>query len=229
MLISAGSPHLIPHPIMTTLDFSIDIETLAATHDAAIINIACVPFSKDGSVDTSDCKELDVYINPMSAICAGLAADQGTCKWWAEKPAELKDAMTTNIATGGMHINCALGELLEYIRNTRRECAADRVRFWSQGKDFDFPILENALLKTGVVMNKFRMPWKYNELRCARDYIFESIEYMHGPGYDPYEILGACAKKDEEEEQMPHMALYDARRTAANVTKTWNLLKTNPT
>lgn len=202
---------------MKTLDFCIDIETLSKEPDAAIINIACVPFSRDGSVDTSGTNPFEGYIHPMTAICSGLRVDSDTAGWWASRPPELKMVMSTNIATVGGSATAILEEFCIYIEHTKEALSPDRVRFWAQGKDFDFPILANALNKCCVIG---ALPWRYDQLRCARDYILEGVEEIFGPQADPYSKLPPY---EPQTGGQPHLAAYDALRTAFNVTEVWKL------
>lgn len=204
---------------LKTLDFCIDTETLSNKANAAIINIACVPFSREETVQVEDVHPLNIFIHPMSSIILGCNVTEDTCNWWTKRTLEVQTYITTNIHSRGQSLAEAMADLKHYIEDMKAKFAPDRVRFWFQGKDFDVPILENAFFASGIITDKNHMPWKYTELRCARDYILEGVEDVFGIVDKPYD----CLDKYENDRELPHTALYDATRSAYNVTQVYRL------
>jgi len=126
-------------------DVMIDIETLGVNPNSVILSVAAVRFSRKTGEATG---ELHVRVSPNQC---GRQIDKKTLRWWFMQPAlSIADAMSGHAA-----LPEAVRLLSEFIRGD------DIV--WSQGTDFDFPILENAFKECGVPV-----PWKYYAKRDTR-------------------------------------------------------------
>ncbi|MFW6342877.1 MAG: 3'-5' exonuclease [Halothiobacillaceae bacterium] len=123
---------------------SVDIETLATSFNAAIVQIAAVKLHPSG-----------VEVGALSRVIdrdQGRAIDQDTLDWWSQfggppdertPPGDLVDLPT------------ALGELAAMIQD------GDTV--WAKGPSFDLVILRHAYAQHGQLP-----PWHYRHERCVR-------------------------------------------------------------
>lgn len=126
-------------------DIMIDIETLGLTADSVIVSIAAVKFNRHtGEIGDSFYQKIDPN-QPGRLVCVE------TLKWWFNRSPEL----VAGLLNGDELLRDVLVELSAFF---------DRDRFvWSQGTDFDFPILGHAFSQQDMVI-----PLKYNALRDTR-------------------------------------------------------------
>lgn len=130
------------------MNIVIDIETTGVLPGCCILSIAAVPI-------ISDIIPFYVKIKHSSAIEAGLVDDIETMKWWE---GDLRREAKIEAFSGTTEIKAALDSLTKYLNLFKN------VFLWSQGKDFDFPILKYAYEK---LSRKF--PIHHYNLRCLRD------------------------------------------------------------
>lgn len=151
-------------------DVMIDIETLGLTPDSVILSIAAVEFDwHTGETGNT----LYYKIDPNQF---GRFDCPKTRSWWSEQDA---DAFAEAIS-GKMLLGDAIQQFAQFSNS--QNC------FWSQGTDFDFPILEHAMRFYGVPT-----PWRYSAKRDTRT-------VYHVCGFDPKSI---------EREGTHHNALAD--------------------
>jgi hypothetical protein len=128
----------------------VDLETMSASHNAAIVSIGAVIFTvKDGIFD-----EFYTTISLASSVGAGLEMSPQTVLWWMEQDdAARKEvyAPLTNSMGAGLR---ALSDKLAYHKD---------IRLWGNGATFDNVILRNAYNKAGI-----SAPWSYRHDRCYR-------------------------------------------------------------
>lgn len=79
---------------MNTLDITIDLETLSLSPDAAIVQVAAVPWNRHthtsdagGPFDYND--PFNAHVSVNSCIRDGFRIDEDTLKWWKEKDKKL--------------------------------------------------------------------------------------------------------------------------------------------
>ena len=137
----------------------IDIETLGTSHTSLVLSIGAVEFDANGVS-----KEFEVVIQPESCEALGLTVDVRTVLWWLDQSKEAQDAF---LVGKKLALPRALAELVSAFN------WKDAI-VWSNGSDFDFPILENAFAACGV-----EAPWKYYNKRDFRTLkrIVPSAEY----------------------------------------------------
>lgn len=129
----------------------IDLETLGTTADAVILSIGAVRFDLDTSA-LGDCFYTAVtmghqrtrYISP------------DTVAWWKQQTDEARAVFDEP----GLDLTLALVGLGAFIAAT-----PGNVQVWSNGADFDLPMLAHAFLHCGV-----KLPWKPYAGRCYRTY-----------------------------------------------------------
>lgn len=130
----------------------VDLETLGTTADAVILSIGAVKFSlRMGTIE-----EEGFYrsISIESNLNLRRRISEDTLLWWFKQPAaaqavfhEAKETLPT-----------ALRELSDWI-------GTDEYTVWSNGADFDIPMLSHAFTQTQI-----EIPWSFWNSRCFRTY-----------------------------------------------------------
>jgi hypothetical protein len=141
------------------MDIMIDLETLATTKDASIIQMAAVRFDRW----TNELMEsFMVNVNLTSCLLSGFRVDPKTVEWWRGQ----KEAQET-LYSDPVTIESAISTLCNFIIGCQ-----DKVHVWSHGLTFDVAILEHAMNELGV-----GVPWRYDAPRDTRT-IFELAQEM---------------------------------------------------
>jgi len=133
----------------------IDLETLSTRPTAAILSIGAVQFDPYTgefgqkfytTVLTESCKDL------------GLHFDIETIKWWGNQGESAQKVLNECLDRRfSPRLNACLSDLSEFIRMN------DLVYPWSNGADFDLPILCNAFSQC-----EMEVPWSFWNSRCYR-------------------------------------------------------------
>lgn len=133
-------------------DVMIDCETLATTADAVILSIGAVKFDLEtGQIDDAGFyASIDIDDN----LAHGRRVSQSTLCWWMTQDKKAQEVF--NEPKQGLEE--ALCSFVEWLGHDRR-------RPWSNGADFDIPMLAHAF-------THFRMdvPWQFWNARCVRTY-----------------------------------------------------------
>jgi exodeoxyribonuclease VIII len=137
-------------------DVMIDLETADNRAGGAIVSIGAVFFSaKEGKLGDQFYKV--VYL--PSCEEAGLRVSEDTLAWWAEQAPEVQATMKASTSRRkSKPLADVLYAFTEYLRP-----AGENVRPWSNGADFDQPILAAAYYAIGLMP-----PWKFWNGRCFR-------------------------------------------------------------
>lgn len=125
-------------------DFIIDFETFGSTSNAAVIDLAIIPFDNDPTV-----------VESFSALCArgkrikfNLASQKGerlfaksTIQWWKDQSAEARK----NIAPSDEDLSILEGtkEALDFLREQGIDVW--KSHGWCRGMSFDFPIFTDLI------------------------------------------------------------------------------------
>lgn len=127
----------------------VDLETLSTRSNAVIVTIAAVKFNfSSDSVET-----FSVNVNPLESKALGLHISKDTLEWWrVQKPEATKAWMNSR-----MGLSEALDEFDNFCGNAKDK------NFYSQGINFDFPILESSYEALGR-----KEPYRYWNLRDTR-------------------------------------------------------------
>lgn len=130
----------------------LDTETLGTTADAVILSIGAVKFDLASNKvdDTGFYASVDIESN----LAFGRRIQEDTLLWWLKQDAaaqhvfhEVKTALSESLA-----------ELSDWI-------GSDDYTVWSNGADFDLPMLAHAFNQAGM-----DVPWKFWNSRCFRTY-----------------------------------------------------------
>lgn len=140
-----------------SLDIMIDLETLGTTADAVIVSIGAVRFDLEATPGTPFASADDCFYVVCSVDSqADRHISRATQEWWwqqSEQARSVFDQPSTNITL-------ALIGLGAFIC-----CTLSRPNVWSNGADFDLPMLAHAYRQYGVAL-----PWKPYAGRCYRTY-----------------------------------------------------------
>lgn len=132
---------------MTTEHVMIDLETLSTRPTAAIVSIGACKFS-----DTKIVSEFYVNVSAKSSKENGLHVSKETVDWWLKQSDSARNALLIN----PQPLDVALKMFLEWY-------GSKSLKTWSNGADFDLPIMANALLQCSM-----EVPWKYWDGMCVR-------------------------------------------------------------
>jgi hypothetical protein len=134
-------------------DIMIDIETTDTKPTSGILSIAVVAFNVNDS--TIESKSLELLILSSEIEKYELTKSKSTMDWWMKQKEEVRNRA---------FVEGDRKELPEALTLLNKFCKENKpVRYWSQGINFDFVILENAMDKCNIVPN-----WKFYELRDSR-------------------------------------------------------------
>ena len=227
---------------MRHLDFTIDFETCAMTANAAVMQVAMVPWLRDNDVDPF-CNEDEMqpfvgYVDLRTCVVDGFDFDPETVKWWSERSNKAKEAVVKGEPEA---IDNVLIGMLNYIRGLREKYELTSICVWCQGMDFDIAILRNLCRKYGVELEE-DIP--HTQFRDCRTLILEaalkrvssskfqvSSERPETLNLKPETILKTPTEAYRIYAPLPdrysagseaHDALYDALRSSWN---TWQALR----
>ena len=133
------------------LPIMLDCETLSLAHNAAVIEVALVPFdrweyqSKVFTIDPQSFKQGD-----------GFDISQDTINFHQKQGTGLID----RCSQVGSSWRSAAVDIINYFQQFRNL----EIHLWAQGKDVDIPWLSGLLTKAGM-----RLPWHYTHTHCLRD------------------------------------------------------------
>jgi exodeoxyribonuclease VIII len=131
----------------------LDLETMGAGPDAAIIAIGAVTFDPHGGTIG---ERFYAPIDLASSVAAGGVQDPGTVQWWLRQ----SDAARAEIGRPGLQISSALDAFDVWLR---RHCDIEAVKVWGNGAGFDNVILRRAHERIGRPA-----PWSHCNDRCYR-------------------------------------------------------------
>lgn len=220
------------------LDVTIDFETTALTVNAAVMQVAIVPWFRD-----SDKKDQFInnkstfvrYVDLRSCVVDGFDFDQNTINWWAKQSKEVKSFITDGLPEPIGSVTISIADYLHSFLNTGE---VDSICIWSQGSDFDLALLRNLCHKYDIDLERI-VP--HTSFRDSRTIILESalvnceeLQSFHKEGvkvitcadlmrnpslaYELFEPLPEECGKGRE----IHDAFYDAIRSSWY---TWQALK----
>lgn len=216
------------------LDLTIDFETCSLSADAAVMQVAAVPWIRDADEDpfmgwrlcAEEPCDIGTFVGNVdlrSCVVDGLDFDPGTIKWWSERSEEAKHAVTRGLAEP---ISDVLYALIDYMGSLVKKFSASSLCLWCQGMDVDIAILRSLCRRYGVCLEK-TVP--HTSFRDCRTVILEAALLMGGK--DEEDILSHPGRAYELLGEMPdefimgsgaHDALYDAVRSSFY---TWRALR----
>ena len=139
------------------LDTMIDLETLSATPDAVILQIAAVKFDPfddylERGVGTAELPCLNLLVDVDTQ--PGRNVSESSMQWWSQQDPQIQDRVFA--AQGRVAFADAMQQTHRFIWNSSG-------RIWAQGTSFDISILEHAYRSLDQPY-----PWQYWQARDAR-------------------------------------------------------------
>lgn len=130
----------------------IDLETLGTVADACIMSIGAVKFD----LDTGAIEDHGFYasVSIDSNLELKRRVQEDTLIWWMNQGESAKGVFNETKQT----LRDALVDLSDWI-------GTDDCHMWSNGADFDLPMISHALVQCGITV-----PWKFYNSRCFRTY-----------------------------------------------------------
>jgi hypothetical protein len=140
---------------MKHLDFTIDFETCALTANAAVMQVAIVPWRRDAQDDPfvlDDTYEATeeaasawpepyvAYVDLRSCVVEGMDFDPETISWWSRQSDDAKHAVCKGLAEPVADITVGA---LNYLREIIKQYRLDSICLWCQGMDVDIAILRS--------------------------------------------------------------------------------------
>lgn len=132
-------------------DVMIDLETLGTAADSAILSLGAVVF--DPATDKISDDAYYATISLDSNLSSGRTISQDTVSWWMKQSPGAQEIFHTKD-------KLPLSEVLEEFSDW---LADKEYTVWSNGADFDLPMLAHAYARAGM-----KVPWKYSNTRCFR-------------------------------------------------------------
>ena len=130
----------------------LDTETLATTADAVIMSIGAVRFG----LDSGQIEDQGFYasISIDSNLELSRRIDEDTLIWWLRQPQQAQAVF----CEPKVPLRQALMNLADWI-------STDDCQVWSNGANFDLPLLAHAYAHCGM-----ELPWHYGNTNCVRTY-----------------------------------------------------------
>ena len=177
------------NPNQSRIHISLDLETLSTESTAAIVQIG----AKQLYSDNTFCQ----YISPQSAERAGGTVSTETLEWWNKQ-----DPTVRAVVMGGTRTHYEVLDSFDIWVHQLCDGDYDRVYLWSNGADFDLPILRNAY----ELYSSY--PFNFRNHRCYRTLIAEF-------------------NMPRTKSQVAHNALSDAVAQAVDLEKVLDILAHN--
>lgn len=130
----------------------VDLETLGTTADAVILSIGAVRF--DLNSDAIDDAGFYASVSVESNLDYKRRISESTLMWWLQQSAEAQKVFFEPKDT-----------LINALCNLSDWISTDDCFMWSNGADFDLPMLAHAYTQCVV-----DIPWKFYNSRCVRTY-----------------------------------------------------------
>lgn len=128
----------------------LDCETLSLSQNAAVIEVALVPF------DRWEYPAKTFTIDPQSYRGQDFDISQDTVNFHQKQGTGIIERCTTT----GRSWKVVATEVIAYFQQFR----GLEPHIWCQGKDADIPWLSGLITKAGM-----RLPWHYTHTHCLRD------------------------------------------------------------
>lgn len=152
---------------MRHLDITFDFETCSTAPDAAPMQMAAVAWDRNAIgkhpfVDES----FNMGIDLRTCVIKGFSFDQDTVNFWSQQSKAAKQSVTEDEA---WPVDMVLLHFNEWISDIKKRYNLSSVCLWSQGQDFDIPILKTIARKSGL-----EMPVHRHYFRDCRTFILET-------------------------------------------------------
>lgn len=224
---------------MKHLDFTIDFETCSLSSDAAIMQVAVVPWLRDADVEPfmskADADPFVSYVDLRSCVVEGMDFDPKTVSWWNRQSDDAKRAVCRDLPEP---IADVLVGVFDFIRRLVKEHSLDSICLWAHGMDVDLAILRSLCRRFDIDLEDI-VP--HTSFRDCRTVILEAalieaersmagnstrangIALPHQIQTDPTLAYKIFDPLPSQYDGIQHDAIYDATRSSWY---TWQALKT---
>lgn len=236
---------------MKHLDFTIDFETCALSANAAVMQVAIVPWLRDAQDDpfavADDLGEVtedesarwpdpyEAYVDLRSCVVEGMDFDPATIDWWSRQSDDAKHAVCKGLAEPIADVTVGI---LDYLRDIVAQYRFDSICLWAHG-DTDISQIRSLCRRFDIDLED-TVP--HTSFRDCRTLILEAalieaersmagkstrtngIALPHQVQADPtlaYKIFSSLPSRYTEG-RCQHDALYDALRSTWYI---WQALK----
>lgn len=133
-------------------DIMVDLETLGTVADSVILSIGAVKFDLEtGKIDDDG---FYASVSVESNLQMGRRISEDTLLWWFKQPAAAQQVFFEPKET----LETAIVQFSDWI-------GTDDYNIWSNGADFDIPMLAHAFAQHSI-----EVPWKFWNSHCFRTY-----------------------------------------------------------
>ena len=119
---------------MKHLDFTIDFETCALTANAAVMQVAIVPWRREADVEPflskADAEPFVNYVDLRSCVVEGMDFDSKTVTWWSRQSDDAKHAVCQGLAEPIADVTVGI---LDYLRDIVAQYQLDSICLWAHG------------------------------------------------------------------------------------------------
>lgn len=136
------------------LDFTIDFETCSLSANAAVMQVAVVPWLRDDDQDpfcNVHVVPYEGHVDLRTCVVDGFDFDPSTIKWWSERSDAAKYAVCKGNAEPIVQV---LANFFSGIQDITGRLHLQSICLWCQGPDVDIAILRNLCRKYGVDLEK---------------------------------------------------------------------------
>jgi len=234
---------------MKHLDFTIDFETCSLSANAAIMQVAVVPWLRDADVEPfmskADAEPFVNYVDLRSCVVEGMDFDQATVSWWSRQSDEAKRAVCEGLAEPVADV---LVGVLDFIRRMVKELRLDSICLWAHGMDVDIAILRSLCRRFDIDLESIIPHTSFRDCRtvileaayklacqqrleaiATAETLLQDGTPVPSPAVFPQEVLAGLRKAYDLFPPLPsqydgiqHDAIYDATRSTWY---TWQALR----
>lgn len=163
----------------------IDLETIGARPDSAILQVAAVAFEPRSGGRVHDTKAFNEYVDMDSCLSIGMAAEHSTLCFWLRQNYDARTRLAEGLETRAMPVHQVLTALEMWPQAAGLGsgwAVFDGV--WAKPISFDLAILATAFRKCGMPA-----PWHYRSQLDLRTFyrslmMEEPSMARHGTGHD---------------------------------------------
>lgn len=159
------------------MHFMLDLETWSIRPNAAIAEIAIVPFELRARGRIYQEHTFHRYVMVQDGVGV---MDNGTLAWWMSQEPKARKRLANGLETKSVTCQEMLVDLVTWPNELLHGLSwGDVEGLWSHGAAFDIPVLENAFNQHGIAK-----PWSYKIAFCTRT-VARMMPLKHPVNLDP--------------------------------------------
>lgn len=160
---------------MKHLDFTLDFETCSLSSDAAIMQVAVIPWLRDADVEPFmskvDAEPFVNYVDLRSCVVEGMDFDPKTVTWWSRQSDDAKHAVCDGLAEPIADVTVGI---LDYLVAQCQLRNIDSICLWAHG-DTDISQLRSLCRRFDIDLEDI-VP--HTQLRDCRTVILEAAHKL---------------------------------------------------